>query len=131
MLVRSSRQRVLQPTSTWRDGYGSRLCCVKGGQKVCQKGATAGGGSSASPSQRTAPTHLVDESVVGGPHPLQEEVVAAEALAVALQQKHGHRQQAAQHVGQAVAELGVCVRGWIGWDSRSGSEVVCYRIKRP
>jgi hypothetical protein len=58
------------------------------------------------------PPHLVDKRVVGRANALQEEVVAAEALAVALQQEHRHGQQATQHVREAVAQLQV--GGWMG-----------------
>ena len=54
------------------------------------------------------PAHLLcllDEGVVGGPHPLQEEVVPVQELAVALQQVHGYGQHPPQDVRKPVPQL--------------------------
>ena len=48
---------------------------------------------------------LLEEGVVGGADALQEQVVAVQELAVALQQEHRDGQHAAQHVQEAVAQL--------------------------
>ena len=47
----------------------------------------------------------LQEGVVGGPHALQEEVMAVQELAIALQQEHRDRQHAPEHVRKAVAQL--------------------------
>ena len=55
-----------------------------------------------------APAHLLgllNEGMVGGAHPLQEEVVPIQELAVALEQVHGYGQHAPQDVGKAVPQL--------------------------
>lgn len=48
---------------------------------------------------------LLDEGMVGGAHPLQEEVMPVQELAVSLKQVHGYGQHAAQDVGEAVPQL--------------------------
>jgi hypothetical protein len=48
---------------------------------------------------------FVDERVIGSPHPLEEQVVAIEELAVLLQQVHGDGQHAPLHMRQPVAQL--------------------------
>ena len=48
--------------------------------------------------------HL-EEGVVGGADAFEEEVVAVEELALALQQEHRYRQHAPQHVQEPVAQL--------------------------
>ena len=48
---------------------------------------------------------LLEEGVVGGADTLQEQVVAVQELAVALQQVHRDGQHSAQHVQEAVAQL--------------------------
>lgn len=57
-----------------------------------------------------APAHLLsflDESMVGCTHPLQEEVMPIQELAVPLKQVHGDGQHAPQDVGKAVPQLHV------------------------
>lgn len=48
---------------------------------------------------------LLNEGMVGGAHPLQEEVMPIQKLAVALEQVHGYGQHAPQDVGKAVPQL--------------------------
>ena len=48
---------------------------------------------------------LLYEGMVGGAHPLQEQVVAIQELAVALQEVHGDGQHPPQDVGKPVPQL--------------------------
>ena len=48
---------------------------------------------------------LLNEGVVGGAHPLQEEVMPIQELAVTLEQVHGYGQHPPQDVGEAVPQL--------------------------
>lgn len=62
-----------------------------------------------------APAHLLsllNERVVGGTHPLQEQVMPIQELAVALKQVHGYGQHAPQDVGKAVPQLHVTHPAW-------------------
>ena len=55
-----------------------------------------------------APAHLLsflNEGMIGGAHPLQEEVMPIQELAVSLKQVHGYGQHAPQDVGKAVPQL--------------------------
>ena len=55
-----------------------------------------------------APAHLLgflNEGMVGGAHPLQEEVMPIQELAVALKQVHSYGQHPPQDMGKAVTQL--------------------------
>ena len=48
---------------------------------------------------------LINEGMVGGAHTFQEQVMAVQELAVALQEEHGDGQHASQDVSKPVAQL--------------------------